>query len=910
MPISSRLKSLPSQGGFKGLTRMSLATLVLANFLLLPPPGDAAPVAPPRPPARSQSLDRERSLAGYEIVPSETQSSVNLSLEELGGIPRELKRDSTDQVTTLVGEVKPPWLSDHSREKRMSIRSAVLGLSSPPGTKPPAKEMMRVFVKDLRDVWVNSDKVWDNCYLRDAVVRVKADTLVVWLSLRAFPKDRVLEITAGNLPEPTGRSEVVVKAWDSGNSESDRMWKTVPTLRQDGPPVFRVQLSSRLAFLPGPDSESCPWNNQEAFIADYVSIDGDGEESLAGFKEIELRQYVAEQPDRRTHSRWTWRQELRKGLYKYLLVDPHKEIHPSVALKRPTFDFGPAMEFDVCAIPKGEESRTDRWEVLRTLTIAPDSPLTIDPFTPERRDDAINLDEFSGIGLRPQLKPCRGFAAMQGGLESDPVVIDVAACLRQTTICVRSNIDGRAVPKAVASGRFPDGVKIELPSDSLGFVRSWYWYGRGGGSSECFFPVSNCEVLAAGYRQIPSARPVASEPPPMLEVLMQPNESRLRLKLTSEERPADRAPLPDRVALHFPTVSCLDGKLLEALDLNVRIGETVRTLGGRPFHAALSGQADSLFEIVSVAGTRRAGPGEHEPAWPLSGGDDSITVVVRARLARAVLPYRIGSPSFPTTPPEVTAWTRTGTVDPVRRGQWPGRAPLSDTLVIADLDATARSIELAATAPPELDDLAQMTVPVRFSRGRLVPADPQWALVFEPRKPATILLVEACDALTPAWDDVRDALEAMIADGGRPCQKLLIGLAQEDQRTALPATGAGSALREYRVSNLAVPRSDENLKWAANEARKIDPRRPELPCRLIYVIPSEPVLYKLWLGDVPPFDPKQVELYVIEIGFPSSSVARKGGVARSFVEANRGTYKFVADPDQFALALREFTGTD
>jgi hypothetical protein len=825
--------------------------------------------------------------------------------EDLGPPPGQLKLSGSDTTLVYSAAVAAPDPAAPQNAAESRIATARIVLSYPKGAKAPDAAKMQLFVRNWEKAWINADVLWSNCYLREAVVDRQTDIPVIWLALSVTPQDRALTLTIKDWSGTGGRCELQATMRDM---KSDSPHPVQVDKVEVGPPgadkggvVVRVPLWCRLTNLPKPGPDEGPWNNQESFLVDFVSVNQGSLHALAELGILELRQYPASQPPAPAFSRLVWRQTIQAGRLKYEFSGAHLEIHPTVEFVLPAFGLGPAAEFDICAIPKGAETRTEQWRLLRPLSLAKELLGGIDPFPSTGTDDALDLGQFTGIGLRPSAESCRSFAALRDTLaEGRDIRIDVARHLRCDPIRIVSNVGSRAVRGAVLEGSSRNALLTPDPDGAPGTMRLWYWVAEGPGIADPLFPASMCNIRAPGYR------PLVNQD--SLTIVMEPEQVQRRLSIEAAGAYLDKTPLPDRATVDFPRAECLNKDIVDPFTLPCRRGEPIRAQVGRRFEVKLEAKADSMFEIVSIDSVDARSSAALDLAWPAAAKDSELAIAVRARRVPAVIPYRIAAEASPQTHPSVSVLPGFRDSSMVRQGQWPQGFPAEGEIVLDDIDATVRNLALSALAPVELEDFETRNLPVRFRGGRLVPMDPQWKLIFEKRKPGVLLLIEACQSLGPAWEELRSSIQELLAEGGRACDKLMIGVAQEEQRSVFPAAGAAGTLREFRISPQAVPQSAGSLKWAAEESRKIDPRYPNSRSRIVYVIPSEPVLYKLWLGAIPPFNPDEVALSVIEVDFSESSFAKKkSGVARSFVEAHHGDYRIVANPEEFARALREFT---
>lgn len=886
--------------------RVLFAAAVLAGALCSRTSTSISAEAPPT--TTVQGWNTGHTVYIREVTPHRLMPRSQYTVEELGPIPEQLKTTDSDETWVYSAEVADPDPATPPSAAESRIRNARVVLSCPKGIKAPDVTKMQIFVRNWEKAWINSDVLWSNCYLRNAFVDRSTDEPIIWLALSAAPLDSALTLTIRDWSGPGGRCELRAITRDMGYDSPhpvlvDRV-EVIPPAAANGGVVVRVPLWRRLTNLPKPKSDGGPWNNQESFLADFVSVNKGGLQALAELGNLELYQYPEPQPPAPAFSRLVWRQTMQNGNTKYELSGAHVEIHPTVDLVLPAFDLGPAAGFALCAIPRGAETRTERWQFLRPVSLSEAPRGGIDPFPSTGANDALDLSQFAGIGLRPSAESCRGFAALRDSIgDGRSIRIDVAKHLRSTSIRVLNNVGGRAVRGATLEGSSRNALMTPDPDGASGLMRLWYWVADEAAKADPFFPASMCNIRAPGYR------PLTNQD--SLTIVMQPEEIQRRLSIEAAGTYVDKTPLPDRVTVHFPRANCISEDIVDPFTMAYRRGETVRALVGRRFEVKLDARADSMFEIVSIDSVDAGSSAALDLTWPTVPKDSYLAVSVRPRRVPAVIPYRIMTEVSPQTPPRVSSLPSARDSTMARQGQWPAAFPLEGEIVLDDLDATVRNLALSALAPVELEDVETKNLPVHFRGGKLVPMDPLWKLTFEKRKPGVLLLIEACQSLGPVWEELRRSIEGLLADGGRTCDKLMIGIAQEDQRSVFPTAGAFEALQGFRISTQAVPQSEESLKWAAEESRKIDRRYPQLRSRLVYVIPSEPVLYKLWLSKLPPFNPDEVEFSVIEVDFRESSSTKKmSGVAKSFVEAHHGNYRIVNDPEEFARALREFTNPD
>lgn len=371
-------------------------------------------------------------------------------------------------------------------------------------------------------------------------------------------------------------------------------------------------------------------------------------------------------------------------------------------------------------------------------------------------------------------------------------------------------------------------------------------------------------------------------------VYLKPRQVRLDVKLCLES-PGGPPPSHGRVRFKVAGVAA-SGADAHAYGAGHR--ETLNLpYGSRLEELELDASLRPWYIIGAVKGIQGTGSSvEWRYAWVPEGRH--ITVVLRGKPRELGFRYEIDEPNRQAAEPRFT-----GSVTLANDSTYEAEIVTRRTesaIVIRNASWTAKAVSLALEDSPYFESMSQE-----------IQIGSRPTLRLRRRRPAVVVLLDASKELIPVWRGVADAIAEATAEIEKTLpNKLLLRVGQGERYEEIPLRGIRDFFRKYWIHYLAIPDPLDYLPRAAQEATRFNQGIPNMRNRIIYVMPNDPLLRVPWREANPPYNPDEIDLFVVEIGFPPEDGREVFAMARDFFGVDN--YRFVKTTGELRRALHDF----
>jgi hypothetical protein len=223
---------------------------------------------------------------------------------------------------------------------------------------------------------------------------------------------------------------------------------------------------------------------------------------------------------------------------------------------------------------------------------------------------------------------------------------------------------------------------------------------------------------------------------------------------------------------------------------------------------------------------------------------------------------------------------------------------VGDTIKLAGT-STMTSVGFKLSGDPNFEDLEVAALPLDGSKLQLTR-----------RHPGVVLVVDASQSLISIRERVLTELEKVVAQLLKSPirEKFSVAVSSAQDYGSIPDLGK---IREFfgegfRTSGTSAPRPRVALPSAQTAALEYNKGVDGLKNRIVYIVASDPVLDFPW-RDTPPFDPKKVDLFVVELGFDASTPAGDKFFRDFFGTSFDSRYRYVKSPEEMSRIIASFS---